>query len=428
MEHLKELAEVIETRRPACEKLEKHWQGEAPHVFLSKDSADGLDNRLSKLAVNFPALVVESRVDRMKLKGWRAAGDTTLSQKLLDLAEQTGLQSLAELVHTNHQLYAAAYVTVWADRTTGAPVVTLDSALTAAVKVDRATGERLAALRVWKDGETSHRVYYTPETITRQVCNDDTGQVWKNNGPIIRNPLRAVPVVPFIRRTSIDDTHGTSAVAQVLDLTAALAKVLQDAMVTSEYFAKPRRWATGLEIVEDDEGNPIDPFGKKRFLQSEDPDTKFGQLAGSGPDTYSGLVATLTQQIGSLTGLPPHYLGLHGDQPANADGVRAAETQLVMRVYSELQMLSRPWSEVARLLLAVEEAKPLREVGNMITEWESPEIRTMSQASDSALKLRTIGVPLEELLSDPLDYAPHKVRAIMSQYRQEQTQIGGNQQ
>src|SRR5699024_7635825 len=127
-----------------------------------------------------------------------------------------------------------------------------------------------------------------------------------------------VPMVPFLRRTSTDDHDGTSAVADVLDLTDALAKLLQDAMVTSEYFARPRRWATGLEIEEDDDGRPIDPFGDSRLLQSEDPETKFGQLDPARLDGYNDLSAMLTQHIGALTGLPPHYLGLHGDQPANA--------------------------------------------------------------------------------------------------------------
>src|SRR5699024_5378356 len=98
--------------------------------------------------------------------------------------------------------------------------------------------------------------------------------------------------------------------------------------VTSEYFARPRRWATGLEIEEDDDGRPIDPFGDSRLLQSEDPETKFGQLDPARLDGYNDLSAMLTQHIGALTGLPPHYLGLHGDQPANADSVRAAESQL----------------------------------------------------------------------------------------------------
>src|SRR5699024_12524387 len=68
-----------------------------------------------------------------------------------------------------------------------------------------------------------------------------------------------VPVVPFIRRMSTDDHDGTSVAADILDLTDAENKLMADAMVTSESYARPRRWATGLELQEDDDGHPVDP-------------------------------------------------------------------------------------------------------------------------------------------------------------------------
>src|SRR5690625_3208158 len=143
-------------------------------------------------------------------------------------------------------------------------------------------------------------------------------------------------------------------------------------MVTSEYFARPRRWATGLEIEEDDDGNPVDPFGESRLLQSEDPETKFGQLASTGLDGYSDLLANLTQQIGSLSGLPAHYLGLHGDQPPTADSIRAAETQLTATAYSEQRHLTGPWSEVAGWLNAIN-LGTVDVPDTILPKWASPD-------------------------------------------------------
>src|SRR5699024_12415618 len=94
---------------------------------------------------------------------------------------------------------------------------------------------------------------------------------------ITDKPLGIVPVVPLIRQQSSEDVEGTSAVEDILDLTDAQAKILADAMVTSEHFARPRRRATGLEIDEDEDGNVVDPFRKESHLQSESPDTKVGQ-------------------------------------------------------------------------------------------------------------------------------------------------------
>jgi hypothetical protein len=224
-----------------------------------------------------------------------------------------------------------------------------------------------------------------------------------------------------VRRLSLSDSVdlGASILGDITDLTDAISKLLSDAMVTSEYHARPRRWATGLEIEEDDEGNPIDPFGQKRLLQSEDPQTKFGQLDGARLDGYSDLIATLTQQVGSLTGLPPHYLGLHGDQPANADGVKAAETQLVVAAYEAQRQLSDPWRSVAWLLDAVRTrtAPDPATLRDWSVSWQSPEIRTPAQQADAALKHRAVGIPLEYVVRHLLDYPADEIDALVSAAR-----------
>src|SRR5690606_42114994 len=94
----------------------------------------------------------------------------------------------------------------------------------------------------------------------------------------------------------------------------------------------------------------VDPFGRDRSLQSEDPDTRFGQFDPARLDSYADMSATITQMVGATSGLTPHYLGLHGDQPAAAEGVRAAEAQLTSRVYSERRQLDQPWARTAALL------------------------------------------------------------------------------
>lgn len=387
----------------------RHWNNESPAAWLAEESRDALDNKIARLSVNFVRLAVTSLVERLTLRGWTAPGSNEVDGELVALTQQTGLAGRAETIHVDRALYGCSYATVWTTADGSRPVVITDTGATASVDVDPATGETIEGARIWRRGDTAHAVYFTPDEISYYAADVLEGASitaateWKSDGLPEENPLGMVPIVPFIRQQSSLDTGGVSAVADILDLSDALAKVLADAMVSSEYFAKPRRWATGLEIVEDEEGKAVDPFGKRRLLQSEDPDTKFGQLPASVPNGQTELIATLTQQIGALTGLPAHYLGLHGDQPASAEGVRAAETQLVMTARTEMKYLSKPWGDVASLLLALANnghpADYLR-----VTQWENPEIKTPAQAADAAGKLRDIGIPLETLLSDPLGY------------------------
>lgn len=392
-------------------ELRRSWTGTRPVSFLAPAAREALGDRLSRIGVNFPRLAVESLAERMTLAGLDVSGRSQWATFLAANGPE-----LSELVHTDRLLYGSAYVTVWATED-GTPTLTGDGPGTMTHGADPATGETMWAARRYTVGPDDHRiVLYTPETIRtyRADYSGATAYAYRLRDTM-DNPLGEVPVVPFVRRSSLSDPScGSSVVEDLLDLTDAVAKILADALVTSEYYARPRRWATGLEIEEDENGNIVDPFGAGRFLQSESPDTKFGQLDGSRLDGYTDMLATLTQQVGALSGLPPHYLGLHGDQPASADGIRAAEAQLTARARAEQRRTAAEWSRVAWLLDAVSRgtAPDLPDLRDTSVSWHSPETSTPAMDADAAAKLRGIGVPLEAVLTDQLGMEPTRAAEL----------------
>lgn len=414
-ELLTELNRTIDSGLGKYDRITKAWNGNNEAAYMSKKSRAALDDKLRRLGVNFPRLVVNSKVDRLSVSGIvsRETGET--DSVSWEQWQQAGLVTKSELVHTDYYLYGRAYVTVWGTETLR-PTVTTGTPLSTAVLADPATGIVEAALRRMRTQHGTKAVLFTPDRATIYVSESkdyvpNIGS-WRVES-VQDNPFGIVPVVPFCREQSSEDYHGTSAIEDILDLSDALAKILSDAMVTSEHFARPKRWATGLEIDEDEEtGEVIDPFRKESHLQSESPDTKFGQFNTADLSGYESLIATITQQIGSLTGLPPHYLGLHGDQPGNADGVRAAEAQLASAAYSDQRQLDSPWSRVSQLLAAVVDENVDPSGIDSRPVWSSPEIRTPAQAADAALKLRDIGVPLETVLVETLGYSPSKAAEI----------------
>ena len=416
---LRDDLERIESRAHRLDPLRKHWQGRPDTAFMSKASRDALDGRLGALSINFPRLLVTSYVDRMNLTGWTGA-DGKPDAAAWERHRAAGLVARAELVHTDRLMYGSSYVTVWPEA--HGPAVVLDNPFTMTVDVDPLTYAVRRAVRTWRHRGAQHALVIDAETVTRWRSDaPDLGSAgqWEVVGKPSPSAFTAdglVPVVPFIRRMSTDDHDGTSVAADILDLTDAENKLMADAMVTSESYARPRRWATGLEIEEDDDGNPVDPFGRDRSLQSEDPDTRFGQFDPARLDSYADMSATITQMVGAMTGLPAHYLGLHGDQPAAAEGVRAAEAQLTSRVFSELRAMDQPWSRVAALV-ALAADRDLVDPPALEPVWASPEIRTPGQASDAAAKLHGIGVPLRSLLSETMGWSPDQVDAAMADRR-----------
>lgn len=400
--------------------LRTTWTGTRPTAYLSPKSAEALGDRLGKLGVNYPRLAVEALAERLTLSGLETREQFDVWAEFV----AANGPELAELVHVDRLLYGSAYVTVWATED-GTPTLTGDSPVSMTHGSDPATGETLWAARRYAVAENDHRVVlYRPDTITTYRATY-TGATVHGYRPheTADNPLGVVPVTPFIRRASLSDPlTGASIVDDLTDLTDAVSKVLADAMVSSEFYARPRRWATGLEIEEDEDGNAIDPFGEGRFLQSESPETKFGQLDAARLDGYADMLATLTQSVGALSGLPPHYLGLHGDQPASADGIRAAEAQLTARARAEQRRVSSEWARVAWLLdaVALGVEPDDAELRRIRVSWESPETSTPAMSADAAAKLRGIGVPLEHVLTDTLGVAPDVAADLARSARLEQ--------
>lgn len=414
----------IPARSGRLNRYRQAYDGRSPAAYMSRDSRKAIDQRLNSLGVNYPRMYVKALTDRLGISGYRRQGDQDLDTRTWELWRAAGLSASSQLVHTDRLIYGNAYVTVWAHKLNPRqPVVMIDSPMTANVATDPATGEVLAGVRMWETADgTRHALLMEPNDITRWQGKRDVppehAGTW-NLTEHIPNPWARVPMVPFTRQETADDTDGTSLLSDVLDLADGYAKVLQDAVVTSEYYARPRRWATGLEIEYDENDEPRDPFGDSRFLQSEDPETKFGQLNAASLDGYKTLLDQFTAAIGSVTGLPPHYLGIYGNQPANAESIRASESQLVAQAYTEQHSLDRPWSQVAGWLNAI--ADGLTDIpAGLLPRWENPETRTPAAEADAAAKLAAIGVPLRTLLDQPLRYEPHQITAIMDTRRADQ--------
>lgn len=415
---LERLSQKLSESEAPLATLDGYFEGRQVAAFLSPKSQEALGNKLRVLGVNFPRLLVNAVAERMQVTGFRAIGDEKADAELWRIWQANDLDSQAHLAHVDSLAYGRSFVVVWAGDKD--PLVTVESAKQMAVEVDPATGTVRAAVKRWTDGSKHYAVVYEADRITKYAGKEFA----LNTTEVIPNPLGEVPVVPLINRARLLDVEGSSEMTDILDLTDGLAKLMSDAMVSSEYYARPRRWVTGLEILEDDEGEPINPFSDEmgRLWQSESPETRFGQFDGAGLNGYGDLVAVLTQQIGAVAGLPPHYLGLNGDQPPSADAIRSAEASLVAKVIGKQRIYGRAWARVADLIEKVRNGTNNRDFE---TVWAAPDTRTPAQVADAAAKLHGIGVPLASVLADPMGYQPPQIEQVLKAQRTEAMTRGG---
>ena len=421
-DQVQKLCTLLDSREGAVRGWEERYAGNVPLSFIPPATRKKLGDRLQTLTVNFSALAVDALAERLRLQGFTVDGKPDL-----DLWQQftRTMDAGADQVHLDALALGSSYVSVWADA--GLPVALPEHPAQVVTVSNPLTRQVDSALKRWTAEGKAHAVLYRRDRITHLVSDsyvpsDPTapnawsiGSIpstgWTVSGSV-PNPLGVVPVVPFVNAGRITEPFGVSEMASIADLNDALTKILVDMLVTSESSAQPRRWATGIEVEVDENGNAYDPWeGKTTTAQSESDATKFGQFSPSDLTAYKTAAELLVRQIGALSGLPPQMLGLHADSAMSADAIRAAEASLVAKAEQRQSLFGRSWSDVARLMVAIRDK---RDPKSVVVQpiWGDPASRSVAQEADAAVKLYASNLISRRAALGSLGYGPDEIAAI----------------
>lgn len=415
-------------------ELDRYYAGKQPLAFLSPEAKVALGNRFGRIASNIPRLSVTSLAERLRIVGF---SDAALWGDWI----RNDLDQLSSAAHREALLLGDSYIIVWADRF-GRPQVTVESAKQVAVLTDPGSRHVVAAVKRWEDipKRKTYAVMYEPDQITRLQA-DQAGAAAANGFKtveVIANPLGVVPVVNLRNRDILyaDFEHpgswefdrGRSEIDDLIPLVDGLNKTLADMLVASEYAARPRRWATGIELEErpvlDEDGNPIVVDGEplteavnpipegNRAMISESDAAKFGQLPGADLTGYENAVNVLLAQIMAVSALPAHYVGIMHDNPASADAIRSAEASLTARAEARQQMFGRSWEQVAKLMIAVRDGRDPALIDDIRVQWADAATRSTAQEADAVVKLYAAGLLPARYALSKLGYSDDEIGKI----------------
>lgn len=407
----------LDEKAATYSRLTAYYEGRQQLTFLSPEARAALNNRLAAVSVNIPRLLVDSIAERLRITGCTRP-DTWTDWRRNDL------DTMHRIAHREALLLGDAYVIVWA-RPDGSPLVTVESATQVAVTTHPATREVLSAVKRWEDRDGTHAVLYGPDKVER-FHNPSTGSTTTGFRLVetLDNPLGTVPVV-WLRNGDRLVDRGISEMTDVLPLTDALVKLTTDMLTASEYAARPRRWASGVELTEDKDGNVINPFPETdRMMISEAHETKFGQLAGTDLAGYEAAVNVVMRQISAISGLPEHLLGIGGDNPTSADSIRASEAALTARAEARQGTYGKAWDRVAALMTAVRTGVAPESVDVRMT-WADPSTRSVAQEADAIVKLHAAGILPTTYALERLGYDATQIEAIRTARRTEALDVAG---
>lgn len=424
----KTLAAKLQDELPDLRKADDYYMGRQPLRYLDPEIRKQVMGRLENVVVNWPRLVVDSVEERLNVIGLRLDDQPS---DLWDIWTANRMGEFSERAHADALVYGRSFAMVWASQDPRLPRISIESPMQMTVERDPASGEVIAALKIWQAPDKRWRaLLFTPERVVqfRTETKSELALGWPaNESAWIQfstedNPLGVVPIVPIVNRPRTMYPDGESELSDVFRLADAVNKLLTDMMVSAEFSAMPRRWVTGMfpsgqsasqqqaeDLAERVRKNWEAARGSKIWIAPHE-DTKFGQFPEAQLDGFVSAVRVLTMNVAAISGLPPHYLGLVSDNPASADAIRSAEASLVFKAIRRQRTWSDAWIEVMRLAAQVRDGFRDPALAELEIVWKSAETRTPGQEADYALKLFQGGLVDRPTLLEELDYTPTQIQ------------------
>lgn len=424
LDRVQKLYGQLASRRDAVQQAEEYYRGKQRLRFATEKWREYHAARYAGFADNWCAPVANSPAERLRVDGFRLDDDPAVSDAERTLwrdwqVNDMEAQSSQGFLHSI--ITGRSFVLVWGDEN-DEPVATWERADQVIVGYDpERPGRRVAALKTWVDDGTEYATLYAPGEIwkfERKVNESTSGLVvpltdqsgWKlreirdepNPQP---NPLGVVPVVEFPNRPMLG-AEPLSEIAGTMAMQDAINLLWAYLFSAADFASMPARVVMGQEPpkipILDENGQKVGErevdlkkLAQDRILWLTGQNTKIGQWDAAKLDVFTNTIEVAVTHVAAQTRTPPHYLILgKGMVNVNAEGMRAAEIGLVMKVKEEQTFFTPPIRELFRLCALVRDNRELAEQARRgVVQWRDAENRSEAQLVDALIKLQAIGFP-----------------------------------
>lgn len=416
---LKRLIHCHDQDLPDLKLMDAYYEGTQPLSYLAPEIQSELNDRMRQLVINWPQLIVDALDERLDVEGFRYADSEAFETDLWELWQANDLDEGSQQAHVDALALRRSYVIVGAnDEDESMPLVTAESALEVYAERDPRTRQVVAGIKRWDEpaatgsSPTKMAQLYLPNMrCTFEQAKGSWTEVDRDE-----HGVGQVLVVPLANRPRLRHTEGTSELRAVIPVSDAACKIASDMMVSAEYHAMPRRWATGAskDDFADENGQPLGALSSLagRLWANESETVKFGQFPEAQLSNFHETINMLARLTAALTGLPPAFLGLATDQPPSADAIRAGEARLVKRAERRQRAFGEAWERVMRLTMLVRDGELDPRTRKLETIWRDPSTPTYAQKADAVTKLHSAGLLPDEAAWEELGYSTVKIARL----------------
>ncbi len=419
---LQTAVEELQKNQTAYSKVNKYYDGDHDLSFATEKFENAFGNLFLEFSLNMCPAVVDALKDKMIVTGYRNedGDDKDLSETLWKIWQQNRMGTRSGQIHKEAFRSGDAYAIVWVDpakRTTIYP----QSAESCTVFYDDETPGKITwAAKYWKRADQRFRLnLYYADRIERYISKPQSelrtlrprsdepkisymlpNDFIEFDIPIL-NQYGTVPVFHFANNGDVG-AFGRSELKDVVPVQDALNKSVLDMMVAMEFAAFRQRWASGIEMQYEDDGEtPKTPFvaGLERLWITESGEAKFGSFDASDLEQFLKVKDSFRSDFASVSGTPIHYFMQSGANfPQSGESIRRAETRFVHKVKDRQESFGNVWEDIMSFALMIEGGQ--KKDIQIFTEWEDAGRLTAKEELENLILKQSIGVPEEQLLTE----------------------------
>lgn len=392
---LQELATGLTESRGELLRLDSYFrEGTYDALDVPARARPELRKIIESARTNWLKLTVETTAERLIVSGFRRSDEDSTDETAWNWWQDNRLDGRQMALNVETLKSGFAYVSVWpGDEEGDSPTIRPESPFSVHVAYD--SDDPFVATSALKMGKNGRAWIYLPDRVVAMQY-DRLVSTWK---PVdsFDNPLGEIPFVKFRANPTIDGGHASD-LDVAIPVQDRINRTTVERVIAAYFSAFRQRWATGLVLDVDEEGNPLAPFNAAadRLWTTDDPDTKFGEFSEATLTNYISAVEADVQHLAAITRTPPHYL-LGKMVNLSAEALTAAETGLSRKVAERQQTFGESWEDVIRLAGVAAGDEGIANDSKIETIWAKTETVSEAQVVDAATKLVGLEVPIEAL-------------------------------
>lgn len=403
------LSNALQYEQPVLRALNNEYEMRSPRCYMHPEILAELGDRVQQVIIAWPQLVVDSLEERLDVEGF-ALPEGDADDELWRVWQENDCDEQSQMATVDALTMKRAYIAVGTNEDDAdTPLITFESPLEVFADIDPRTREVRSAIRIYgadyqfPDGTPANQTlvsgrverYATVYEPNRTSFYDLTS-TWK----LIdrdEHDLGVVPIVPMVNRARLADWRGRSELDSILPLAHAANKMATDMMVAGEFIAVPLRGIFGVSPAdfEDANGRKLTPMqvlmGKLLAIPDDEKVARMFEFAATQLSNFHDSINELARLVASLSGLPPHFLGLATDNPPSADAIRSSEARLVKRAERKQRAFGGSYEKAMQLVRRFQgddDPKWRR----LETRWRDASTPTVAQAADAAVKKHAEGI------------------------------------